>query len=203
MMQLFHDWVVTNNITLSFSDYISIITLVVGVVGGVIALKQWRDSILEKRSIVLKDLIEKVRTDEQIATVMDMIDWNEDFKYDGKFRIKSNTSRKILHELDDTNFFKMIDKTLSYFSFICYLKKKRIIRDDDVVFFDYELRRLFDNEHISNYLYSLYHWSKQLGIEMSFSYLIDFGLEKGYLTKDFLRLDVSKYICYLTVNHKD
>lgn len=71
------------------------------------------------------------------------------------------------------------------------------------MFFDYELRRLFDNEHISNYLYSLYHWSKQLGIKMSFSYLIDYGLEKEYLTKDFLRLDISNYRCYLRVINKD
>lgn len=122
-MELFRDWIATNIVNLSFSDCISIITLVVGVVGGVVALKQWKDSILEKRSIILKDLIEKVRGDEQIATVMDMIDWNEDFKYDGKFRIKTETSRKNLHDLDDTNLFKMVDKTLSCFSYICYLKK--------------------------------------------------------------------------------
>ena len=79
--------------------------------------------------------------------------------------------------------FKKIDKTLAHFSYICYLKKINILTKKDMRHFDYEIQRLADNEHIANYLHSLYHWSSDLGVTMSFSFLLDYCIRKKYLLK--------------------
>lgn len=179
------------------SNIIDVLSLLAVMIGGGFALKKWNTSIKERRSIIVQNLIEEVRGDNQIATVMDLIDWNEDFIYDGRFHLNPNSNRNCLKGMDDNSLFKMIDKTLSLFSYICYMKKKKIILNSDIVFFDYELKRLFDNQHITNYLFSLFHWSKHIEVEMSFKYLIDYGIKKKYLSKDFYSKSSNNYKCFL------
>lgn len=129
-----------------------------------------------------------------------MIDWNEDFTYDGKFHVQKGTKRMALKNLSDDDLFKMIDHTLSTFSYVCYLKKERTITIQDMRFFEYEIRRLVDNPHIANYLYSLYHWSKSLEVEMSFSYVINYCISKRYLDKSFKKYSLNViYTCYLEI----
>lgn len=180
---------------------VSIITLFFAFVGGCFALYQWNKNTTYKRAEVVKSLIESVRGNPNISTVMDIIDWNEDFTYDGKFSIQKGTKIKVLMDLSDDDLFKMIDQTLSMLSYICYLKSVRTITKKDMRFFEYELRRVVDNPHIRNYLYSLYHWSESLGVETSFSYVIEYGLKKGYLDKNFKKYDPhhETYKCFLLV----
>lgn len=59
---------------------------------------------------------------------MDIVDWNEDFNFDGKFVINKDTKRTALKELSDDDLFKMVDYTLSVFSYICYLKSLGVIK---------------------------------------------------------------------------
>ena len=180
---------------------VSIVTLVFMFIGGCFALWQWRQGLLYKRTEIVRELIEDVRQDDNVSTIMDIIDWNEDFFYNGKFIINRDTSRKNLKDISNDDLFKMIDHTLSIFSYICYLKLVRTIKVKDMRFFEYEIRRLVDNPHISNYLYSLYHWSKELGVSMSFSYLIDYCLKKKYLDASFKIYGKGnlKYECFLVV----
>ena len=181
---------------------VSVITLLFAFVGGCFALHQWNKNSACKRAEVVKSLIESVRGNPDISTIMDIIDWNEDFTYNGKFSIQKDTKRKALMELSDDELFKKIDRTLAMFSYICYLKSIRTITKKDMCFFEYELRRLVDNPHISNYLYSLYHWSNSLGVKMSFSYLIDYGIKNRYLDKSFKKFDANHeiYECFLFVD---
>lgn len=179
---------------------VSIISLAFVFIGGCFALYQWYKSLVYKRAEVVQKLIEGVRGNENISTIMDMIDWNEDFTYDGKFHIEHDTTRTILKDISGDDLFKMIDQTLSTFSYICYLKKAHTVNRQDMKFFEYEIRRLVDNPHISNYLYSLYHWSKSLDVEMSFSYVINYCIKKKYLERSFKKYSlVGKYKCYLVI----
>lgn len=169
-------------------------------VGGFFALYQWKKSLVYKRAEIVKGLIDKVRCNKCVSTIMDIIDWDEDFTYDGKFSIEANTKRSDLKNLSDDDLFKMVDETLSVFSYICYLKSVHTITKKDMKFFVYELRRLVDNEHISNYLYSLYHWAKSLNTSMSFIYLVEYCIKNGYLEKHFTTLsDNGQYKCFLCI----
>lgn len=170
-------------------------------IGGCFALLQWRKSLKYKRTEIVQALIKDTRQDKTVSMIMDIIDWNKDFYYNGNFVIQKETVRKDLKELSDDEFFNKIDHTLSIFSYICYLQYVGTIKYNDMRFFEYAIRRLVDNPHIINYLYSLYHWSKKLGVDMSFSYLINYSLRKKYIDKSFKVYDDdnSKYTCYLTV----
>lgn len=181
---------------------VNIITLIFMFVGGCFALWQWRKGLLYKRTEIVRALIEDVRQDDNVSTIMDIIDWNEDFYYNGKFIINREPPRKNLQDISNDDLFRMIDHTLSIFSYICYLKLVKTVQSKDMCFFEYEIRRLVDNPHISNYLYSLYHWAKGLGVPMSFSYLIDYCLKKKYLDADFkiYSENNSKYKCFLITN---
>ena len=68
-------------------------------------------------------------------------------------------------------------------------------------FFEYELRRLCDNVHISNYLFSLYHWSSSLNVNMSFSYLIEYCYKNKILDHSFKNPKSSKYTLYLQISN--
>lgn len=180
---------------------VSVMSLIFAFVGGGFALFQWKKSLVYKRTEIVQALIKNTREDKNVATIMDIIDWGEDFYYDGKFVIDKNTDRTVLKKFSDDELFKMIDHTLSVFSYICYLKSVRTLKSADMKFFEYEIRRIVDNYHIRNYLYSLYHWAGKLGVSMSFSYLIKYCLKKKYIDKSFLiySKDNYKYECFLLI----
>lgn len=185
---------------IELSDWISLITLITVIIGGFFALHKWKESIITRRLDTVKELIDIIRNDKDISTIMDIIDWDEDFEYDGKFKVINNDSRKSLEDVDDSSLFRMIDKTLAHFSYICYLKKKKSLKKSDIKIFDYQIRRLFDNRHIRNYLYSLHRWSKSLNVSMSFKYLVEYGIKKRFLHLDFYFKKSKHYICYLKIN---
>ena len=179
--------------------YVDVFTLFAVVFGGLFALSQWNTQVKHKRDEIVKELICKVRDDEDISSIMDAIDWNEGILYDGKFSVNPAYPKETLKELNDDDLFKKVDKTLSHFSYICYLKANKTLTNKDMYPFEYELRRIADNVHISNYLYSLYHWSKHLKVKCSFHYLIWYCLEKGYLAKDFENQNAKHYTCFLVI----
>lgn len=182
---------------ISFQDIIGLFTLIFGIIGGGFALYQWRKSNVYKRGESVKELIEKVREDEDIANIMDIIDWDEGFGYNGKFYIKKHNDKVALRFMNDDELFKRMDKTLSHFSYICYLKHHHTLTDDDMKIFEYEIRRLIDNKNVANYLYSLFHWSLSLNVEMSYKYLIDYCTEKEYIRDDFKNTNSKCYTQYL------
>ncbi len=116
-------------------------SLVFAFVGGCFALWQWRRSLVYKRTEIIQKFIDTVRCDKDVSSIMDMTDWNEGFIYDGKFHISSRLSRMAMTDLSDDDLFVMIDKTLSIFNYICYLKKVHAIKRSDMKFFEYVIRR--------------------------------------------------------------
>ena len=206
------------------NKYSGAITLVFAVVGGYFALKQWRTQVMHKRAEMVNDLMNRVRGDKDIAAIMDIIDWDEGIRYDGKFHADHSVAKKALligdrshpprprsrHRVakkalltvdNDDALFKKIDKTLSFFSYICYLCKRKAISKKDMIPFEYGLKRIAVNEHIRNYLYSIYHWAKYLGVKCSFEYLIDYYFKKKYLEEDeFKKLNGDgPYTCFLEI----
>lgn len=180
--------------TITLQDIIALLSFVAVVIGGGFALHQWRISIKQKRAETVEKLIKTVRDDRDIATIMDIVDWDDGFYYYGKFSIEPTTLRESLTDITEEELFKMIDRTLAHFSYICYLKELHLITSKDMRNFEYEIRRLADNEHIANYLHSLHLWSNSLGVSMSFSFLLEYCVGKGYFTEDIRDKHSKKYI---------
>jgi len=182
---------------ITLQDVVAFLSFVAVVIGGGFALHQWRIGIKQKRAETVEKLIKSVRDDMDIATIMDIVDWDKGFCYNGEFRLKDEGLRKTMGGISNEELFKMIDRTLAHFSYICYLKNLNLIKSKDMRNFEYEIRRLADNGHIANYLHSLHLWSESLGVSMSFSFLLDYCIVKGYFTEDIKDRNSSKYTNWL------
>ena len=68
-----------------------------------------------------------------------------------------------------------MDKTLSYFSYICYLREQKIISDKEFNFFKYEINRILMNSQVQDYFYNLYHFSNKNNTPITFLYLFRYG----------------------------
>ena len=101
------------NNEVTVSDIISIVSTILVLGGGLFGYFQWRRNSMLKRADYINDLNEKIRSDSYIKKVIYMFDYDKkwytaDFHESGKRELK-------------------VDKTLSYFSYICYLKSQNII----------------------------------------------------------------------------
>lgn len=142
-------------------EYVEFAMLVLTVVGGIFALIQWRCGNKIKRAEFINGLIEEVRSDKEISKTIYLFDYDANW-YSSQFH---NGKNGLEHE---------VDKTLSFFSYICYLRNNNLISKRDFEFFDYEIRRIADNYSVQAYLYNLYHFSENRNTKMSFCYLFDY-----------------------------
>ena len=161
-----------------YADYIfSAISILLGVIGGVFAYKQWTHANRIRQSEFINQIIEKLRFDKCIADTMYMIEYDhnwysKDF-YDSGSEIEFN-----------------IDKLLSYLSYICYLYDLKNISKNGFKIFQYDIAFICSSQDVQTYLWNLYHYSKSQNTECAFQYLIDYGIkyklidEKGFYCKE-------------------
>ena len=138
---------------------------------------------MEKKYI--NELTEKIRTDKYIKDVIYMFDYNykwytEQFHGSGKLELK-------------------VDKTLSYFSYICYLREQKIISDKEFNFFKYEINRILRNSQVQDYFYNLYHFSNKNNTPITFLYLFKYGEKIKIFDEIFY--DKNSYL-YLSQYHR-
>lgn len=157
--------------TYKLSDILSIISIILVIIGGIFAYYQWRRNVSLKRASYINELTEKIRSDPDIKDVVYLFDYDPNW-YSAQFHGNSALELKV-------------DKTLSYFSYICYLKKQRIISKKEFRFFQYEVERILMNSGIQDYFYNLYHFAAKFKIPFTFVYLLDYGKEHNLFEDDF------------------
>lgn len=161
----------------SISDWIGILTLGSVIVGGIFGLIQWNKSNKYKRAEFVNSLVTTIRNDKELSDAVYMFDYNQTW-YDSSFHNGENDLERI------------VDKTLSYFSYICYLRNNKILSKNDFGFFEYEIKRIAKNHSVQVYLYNLYHFAQKNNCELSFKYLFDYC----YANKLFVGCDDIKTI---------
>ncbi len=92
---------------ITVSDIISIFSLIVVIIGGVFTYIQWKNNVSLNRANYINELTEKIRTDESIKDTVYLLDYGKKW-YSREFHGDKEIEPKV-------------DKTLSYFSYICYL----------------------------------------------------------------------------------
>ena len=118
-------------------DILSAVSIFVLLFGGFFSLIQWKKRQLLKRGEYINELTEKIRADNDIREIVYLFDYNDKRWYTnlfhgcGEFEIK-------------------VDKTLSYFSYICYLKKKRLITSDEFDSGVYDFRFMVISDRLHN-----------------------------------------------------
>ena len=101
---------VTYNTEMSISDIIAILSFISIIVGGIFTLNKWNINLKLKRAEYIKTIFDEIRSNPKIVFYLfeyDSIWYNE--KFHGSKELESN-----------------IDYTLSYFSYICYLRNNNI-----------------------------------------------------------------------------
>lgn len=171
--------------TYSVSDIISAVSAVLVVIGGLFAFVQWRKNVALKRASYINELTEKIRTDPDIKDIVYLFDY-EDRWYSSHFHGSGELERKV-------------DKTLSYFSYICYLKNQKLINKKDFKFFQYEIDRILINPDVQDYFYNLYHFSSKFKMPFTFFYLFKYGKRKKMFDASFF--DNKSYIKDSTIFH--
>lgn len=117
------------------------LTCLVALVGFILSFMEYRRSNRIKKSSYLEPLIDKMMSDKDIAETIYMLQYGN-FKYSEDFH-NSEQERKL-------------DKTLQYYSYLCYLKDKSIISSEEFSFFEIEISQALRNKMLIDYLYNLY-----------------------------------------------
>lgn len=167
----------------TISDLISILTFIPVIVGGTFGIIQWRESIKIKRAEYIEQLTAKLRSDPDIREIIYKIDYNEKW-YTEEFHNGGELERKV-------------DKTLSYFSYICYLHKIHLISNKGFNFFKYEVDRCLMNKQVQDYLFNLYHFSSKFNSPFSFAHLFKYGEDNIFFDTSFYDKLSKNYPHYL------
>lgn len=167
----------------SVSDIIALLSVILVGVGGWFGYRQWKESVKIKKAEYLNELTEKIRTDDDISDMIYILDYNQEW-YNKSFHQSGEFERKM-------------DKTLSYFSYICYLFDNNLIEKSEFNFFKYEIDRILMNRSTIKYFYNLYHFSKKCDAPITFKFLFEYGEKEKIYDNDFYNVKSKKYPHYL------
>ena len=141
---------------------------------------QWRNNLLFERSRYMEKLIEKITSDEVIVEVLYMFEYDQEW-YSEEFHENKELELKI-------------DKTLSFLTYICYLRSQKIITDAEFGFFKYQIIRVLSDEQLEDYLYNLYHFTQKMpNAEITYKYLLEYAIKNKLFDEDFKNKDAYKY----------
>ena len=143
-----------------------LITSIVGAAGFIFGLYQYYKNSKVKRAKTLSKLILQLWSDDEIRSAVLMFDYDNSW-YDNDKRFRSREEE--IH----------VNKALQYLSYICYLKKNHVLSNNEFRVFEYEIKRLFQNNCAIQYLKFLHDFSKEaIGNSFPFQDLLDYGVEK-------------------------
>jgi hypothetical protein len=174
---------------LTFDNLLNLLSIIPIIIGGIFALIQWNSQNKIKRGEFLNQIISKIRFDKKMAKTRYLIDYNYSW-YNENFH-NNNSS--------DIEF--SVDKLLSYFDYICYLKKIKQITEKEFLIIQYDIIRIFNSPCVQRYLWNLYHFSEKNNSYCSFKHLIDYGISSNKIdNNEFKNKNNKKYINYKYLN---
>jgi len=174
---------ITFNETFDIGDVLTAFSLILAALGAIFGFCQWTKSVKIKRAEYINELTEKIRTDDDIKEIVYILDYNHIW-YTPTFHDCGELERKI-------------DKTLSYFSYICYLYQSHLITKNEFQFFKYEIERILMNTQIQNYFYNLYHFADKFNVPITFKYLFEYGKKNKMFDSEFYNSNSKEYSHYL------
>ena len=146
--------------TFTLEDIASMLTFFSVLVGGIFALVQWNKNLKLKRADYLNELVLKLRTDPILKKATTYFDYNDPW---------------YTEDFHNSDIEKEIDYILTFFSYICYLKKSNIIEDEEFKMFEYEITRIIKSNQTKEYFDFINHFSELNNTTCSFAYLIEYA----------------------------
>jgi hypothetical protein len=150
-----------------------IVSITIAVISLIVAYLQFKHNKKIDHNKQLADNLNKLWSDEEIRSVIQMLEYNDTWYNEGfhgsPLEIK-------------------VDKTLQFLSHICFLRKNGILNDTEFDAFEYELKHLFQNKSVINYLSFLFHFSQRAlangqSSPFPFKDLLEYGIDNNLVDK--------------------
>lgn len=153
---------------------VRVLTCMVTALGVVLAIVQWRNSLLIKRGELIDLIFEKFRSDENIRKAVYLFDYDQQWYTESFHNASGKTGKE-----------DCVDVGLQYFSYVCYLWKIGILKRKDFDLFRYTICRAVSNYGTKDYFYNLYHFSRAQHTDFPFPALLWFARKEKILEDDF------------------
>ena len=140
-------------------------------VGGVYSLVQLSIVSKSKRTETLNKLTEKYLEDEDIQKAVLIVSYDETVWY-------SLDLYKPFISSDDES---IIDKMLTFFSYICYLKHTRRITNKEFSFFQYDMASVCEKSQTQLYLWDLHKIANMTNSAFTYRYLVAELINNGII----------------------
>lgn len=124
-------------VALSASEWINALLLLATVLGVLAATRQLRMTAKTQRAVFLKDLYWRMRSDPDVQAAYYMIEYDQ-FSYDDTFH--------------GSEYEPKVDRLLTLFDLVCELYWQSALTKKDMMFFAYQMQRVYCNQDIQNYL---------------------------------------------------
>lgn len=160
----------------------TILGLLIASITSVVGLMQWNKSNMIRKAEFLKQIIDKLRFDENMTKIMYKIDYSHNW-YDKSF-----------HNSDEE---KEYDKFFAYLNYVCYLRTTKIISEKEFNILKYEINRVCLDNGVQSYLWNLYHFSKKNNVKSSFNELIEYAIKEKIFGINFRNKNGKDYPKYL------
>lgn len=131
---------------------------------------QLNDDARIKRTKFINQMILRLYLDQELMDTMHIIEYDDSW-YNNSFHNSTNGMEARVEEF------------LSYLSFVCYLKKMRVMHKEEFAMFEDELRRTCSSPSVRAYLWNLYHFAKKQNIKCTYQFLIDYGIKNNLINK--------------------
>ncbi len=163
----------------NLQEAIPIISLLLSVIGGIFVLFQWSESNKLKRAEYVDKLFSMFNSSKNVKYAFSLIDYEKDW-YNENFHGSGHLE-------------EAMDEMLNYYSYMCYLYKNKLIKENEFEFYKYQVLTILNNTQIKHYLYNVYHYTKAYHTEMNFYYLFDYGEKLKVFEKEFYNPKSKKY----------
>ena len=146
---------------------VEILTFLMVLIGIGAGLIQWRRQIKRESAEFLKALLDELWSPDDAAFIYGA-DYAETW-YGPKFHGSEKE--------------RIVDRTLSFFAFVCYLRSKNLLDKVGFVYFGYQIERILENVQVKDYLYNIHHFAVRCGSVSPFIHLVQYGFEHGLIDK--------------------
>jgi hypothetical protein len=139
------EWAAMEGGSLSLGDMLQALALVGAVIGLGLTVAQMRKTDKTERAKFFKELYAPFFMDPDFRRVFELIQGERFFNKEEQFNLNADIEKNVENE-------KNVEKVLSHFEMICSLYIRGLLSKEEMLHFDYNLKRLYRCESIRDYL---------------------------------------------------
>ena len=125
------------------------------------------------------DLLTTTRKDPNVVNFFERIDYSENGWYGEGFTHSESEP--------------VVDNALLQFEHILYLKAQKLLNKEEFSHYQYEIDKIVSNRDVQRYFFNLYHYTQRAKLPFKFTKLLEYGIAKQYIDKDFFNKDSYNY----------